>query len=293
MLFAALGCATTQRQAEEPRTPTVERDPDAPPAPDVEPVAEAKPAEKPKAEDELETDRDSFTPATSLVAPRRVLVESAYSFLDNRGVKETHSVPELIVRYGWSEWLELRLGWNYEVGGAGSEVSGADATSDEDPGRLAREYPLAYGVKVKASDQDGFVPRSSVIVQAFTPTGGSTGTTAATSLVATYAAGWKLPNEWRFDTAMRYGFASEKGDRFNQWAPSAVIKAPIGSRLAAHVEYFGIFNTQSEENISEQYISPGLHALVTKDLEVGFRLGWGLNEHTPRFFSNVGFGWRY
>jgi hypothetical protein len=32
---------------------------------------------------------------------------------------------------------------------------------------------------------------------------------------------------------------------------------------------------------------------VTENLEVGVRVGWGLNDQTPRFFSNVGFGWRY
>ncbi len=60
--------------------------------------------------DEIETDRDSFTPATTIAGWRRLIVESAYSFIDNRGVKETHSYPELLLRYGLTERLELRLG---------------------------------------------------------------------------------------------------------------------------------------------------------------------------------------
>jgi hypothetical protein len=70
-------------------------------------------------EDAIETDRDSFTSATTTVGRGRLVIESAYSFLDNRGVKETHSFPELLGRYGLTERLELRLGWNYEVGGGG------------------------------------------------------------------------------------------------------------------------------------------------------------------------------
>lgn len=46
-------------------------------------------------EDEIETDCDSFTPATSPAGKGRVIVESAYSFIDNRSVPETHSYPEL------------------------------------------------------------------------------------------------------------------------------------------------------------------------------------------------------
>jgi hypothetical protein len=242
--------------------------------------------------DEIETDRDSFTPATSTVGRRRLVAEVAYSFIDNRRIKETHSVPELILRYGVTERVELRLGWNYEVGGVGNDVSGLGA-ADEDPVArtlLLREYTLAYGAKVRLTDQRRWLPRSAVIVQGFTPTGGSS---SATQVVATYAAGWQLPNRWRFDAAIRYGTASEEGDHFNQWAPSAVLKVPLGERWATHAEYFGIFTSGKAENTTRHYASTGLHYLVTSDFEVGFRVGWGLNDQSARFFSNVGIGWRY
>lgn len=250
---------------------------------------------RPAERDEIETDRDSFTPATSTVGRRRLVVESAYTFLDNRGVKETHSVPELLLRYGLTDRVELRLGWNYEVGGAGNEATGADAADEAVGGgsRLVREYTLAYGFKFGVTEQDRWVPQSVVIVQGFTPTGGSAGASPATQLVATVAGGWVFPNRWRFDAAFRYGTASEGGDRFNEWAPSAVLKVPIGERCAAHAEYFGIAATGSAENRTQHYFSPGLHYLVTPDFEVGFRVGWGLNDDSARFFSNVGIGVRY
>jgi hypothetical protein len=47
------------------------------------------------------------------------------------------------------------------------------------------------------------------------------------------------------------------------------------------------------ENSTQHYVSPGVHYLVTDDLEVGVRLGWGLNDQSARFFANVGFGWRF
>ena len=244
----------------------------------------------------FETDRDSFTPATSTVGRRRLLVESAYSFIDNPGVKPTHSVPELVMRYGLTDRVELRLGWNYEVGGVGNEISGTGA-ADENPtaerSSLVRDYTLSYGVKVQVTNQDRWLPRSAVIVQAFTPTGGSTGSSTATNLIATYAAGWVLPNRWRFDTSFRYGTDSEGGDRFNQWAPSAVLSVPLGEKWAVHAEYFGIYSTGKAENSTEHYFSPGVHYLVSKNLEVGCRVGWGLNEQSARFFSNVGFGWGF
>jgi hypothetical protein len=158
---------------------------------------------------------------------------------------------------------------------------------------VRREYTLAYGAKVRVTDQDGWIPRSSVILQGFTPTGGSSGATTATQLVATYAAGWLLPNRWRFDSALRYGTQSEDGDRFSEWAPSAVLKIPFGEKWSTHIEYFGIFTSGKSENTAQHFVSPGLHYLVTSNLEVGFRVGWGLNNQSARFFSNVGFGWRF
>lgn len=253
-------------------------------------------AEGERERDEIETDRDSFTPATTTASRGRLIAETAYSFIDNRGIKETHSLPELILRYGISDRVELRLGWNYEVGGVGNATTGLDA-SDEDPTRtrasLIREYTLAYGAKVRLTDQAGWRPQSALILQGFTPTGGSTGAGTASQLVATYAAGWQFANRWKFDAAMRYGTGSEDGDSFNSWAPSAVLKVPLGEKWAAHVEYFGIMTTGKERNTTQQFVSPGLHYLVTSDLEVGFRLGWGLNHQSARFFSNVGLGWRF
>jgi hypothetical protein len=243
--------------------------------------------------DEIETDRDSFTPATTLAPKRRLIVESAYSFIDNRGFKETHSFPELLLRYGLTDRIELRLGWNAEIGGTPSEVSGSAVAEEEAPlsgSNIIREYSLSYGIKVRATDQDRWIPRSVFIVQGYTPTGGASNDS---QIVATYAAGWTLPNRWQFDSAIRYGTQKEESDHYNVWAPSTVLKIPVAEKWAAHAEYFGFFTSGKERNTSKHYVSPGLHYLVTPDFEVGFRLGWGLNDESSRFFANVGVGYRY
>lgn len=125
-------------------------------------------------EDEIETDRDSFTPATTTAGYGRTIVESAYSFIDNRSRAETHSVPELIVRYGWNDWLELRIGTNYEVGGEPNSISSGGGGEEFDPAsELERETSISYGLKVGLTSQDGWIPRSAAIVQASTPVSGT------------------------------------------------------------------------------------------------------------------------
>jgi hypothetical protein len=242
-------------------------------------------------EDHIETDRDSFTPSTRVVGFGRVVVESALTFEDHRGVPESYSFPELVVRIGICKRVELRLGFNAEIGG-GSEVSGGQV--GEAPGvvdgTLKTEYRLTYGAKIATTDQKGLVPDSAIILQGSTPTAGPS---TATQFIGTYVFGWELPARCRLDASFRYELGNEEGDHFNGYAPSVVFKVPVLERWTLHAEYFGEFSTDKDVNFTRHYISPGFAFLVTRNLEIGSRVGWGLNDQSVRFFCNAGFGYRF
>jgi hypothetical protein len=241
-------------------------------------------------EDEIETDRDSFTPASTTVGKQRIVFESAYSFIDNRNVPETHSLPELLVRYGLTEFMEMRFGTNYEIGGAGNPISANipdDLSSEQE---LEEETNVSYGVKFSLTEQIGFKPSSAFLVQAFTPVNGEA---TDTHLVATYIGGWKFHKNWTWDSAIRYSTGSSEEDHFNVWAPSTVLKVQVCQRWNAHIEYFGVFSEGRELESTQHFISPGVHYLVTPNMEIGTRFGWGLNDQSPNFFANVGGGYRY
>ncbi len=192
------------------------------PAPSESDAAAAGERSSERGEDHVETDRDAFTPAMRLVGKGLFVLESAYSYIDNPGIPATHSYPEMLLRFGLLERLEVRLGWNYEVGGGGNDVSGEQGGDEFDVRRLLRDSRINYGVKAALTRQAGWVPDSIVMAQVFTPTSGPS---SATQMVATGACGWKLPNRWRLDAALRYGTNSEGGDHFGVWAPSAVLRA--------------------------------------------------------------------
>ncbi|TWU11750.1 hypothetical protein CA54_05590 [Symmachiella macrocystis] len=240
-------------------------------------------------EELLETDRDSFTPATTLVGRNRFMIESSYSFIDNRATADTNSFPELLTRYGLSDWFEIRLGWNFEAGGGG-EISGVELGAEEEIGSFERETNVIYGFKVAVSEQEEWWPESAVIIHADTPTSGPN---TATQFVAGYVFGWILPNQWTLDSALRYVAANDEGDHFNQWAPSVVLKVPVCERWDVHAEYFGIFSDNRANEGNPQYFSPGIHYLISPEFEIGVRTGWGLNQDAANFFSNVGVGVRF
>ena len=95
------------------------------------------------------------------------------------------------------------------------------------------------------------------------------------------------------DSAIRYSTSEFEEDRFNVWSPSTVVKIPVGRRWKAHAEYFGIFTDGREAETDQHFFSPGAHYLINSDLEIGLRVGWGLNDASANFFSNAGLGWRF
>lgn len=240
--------------------------------------------------EEIETDRDSFTPAASLAGRNRWILESAYSFIDNQRVDETHSLPELLVRRGMTERLELRFGTNYEIGGAGNPISANVPDDLRDELTLEEETNVSYGLKFGLTNQSSWVPKSSILVSGFTPVAGEAGNT---DLSIAQVGGWTFANGWLFDSAMRYSTSGREDDRYNVWAPSTVLKVPVGDRWKTHIEYFGIFSDGRARETVQHFISPGAHCVIHSNLEIGTRFGWGLSEDSPNFFINLGGGVRY
>ncbi len=240
--------------------------------------------------DEIETDRDSVTPATNVVGRKRLVIESSYSFIDNRNVYETHSLPETIARYGIGRNFELRFGFNYEIGGAGSPASGNVPGDLAAEPKLEEESRVLYGTKVFLSEQEDWLPQSAFILQGYTPTSGEV---TATTFSTDYVFGWKFRNSVVWDSAMRYSTSTFEEDNFNVWTPSTVMKLPIGEKWKIHAEYFGVFSEGRKNESTQHFFSPGIHYLLSKDLEVGVRVGWGLNDQSANFFSNVGLGIRF
>jgi hypothetical protein len=110
-----------------------------------------------------------------------------------------------------------------------------------------------------------------------------------------YAWGWVLPNGWTLDQAFRFGTDRERDDGYTLWAPSAVLRIPLGreKRWFTHVEYFGIMTRAKERDFSKQFIDTGLHYFITPNFEVGSVVAFGINDQTRGVFVNVGFGIRF
>jgi len=106
----------------------------------------------------LITDRPDFTESTEAVPLGRFQIEAGYTYT-KEGDADAHNAPELLLRVGVFEGVELRIAWpNFTtIDAPGDDIDGLD--------------DLNLGVKVKLLEQDGLIPHFGVIGELSIPTG--------------------------------------------------------------------------------------------------------------------------
>jgi hypothetical protein len=80
---------------------------------------------------------------------------------------------------------------------------------------------------------------------------------------------------------------------FDRWTPSVVLRVPLTDRWEVHAEYFDTFTKRNVVDVNRAFFSPGTHYMLTKNFEIGLRVGWGVTEAAAPFFSDAGCGWRW
>jgi len=239
---------------------------------------------------ELDADRDAFTPSTFCVDAGRGLVEGSHVYIDNPFGLPTNNYPELLVRHGATEWWEWRFGSNYGVGSQGNVVTSVEVGEGTLDGSTLYESSILYGFKLATSRQDGWLPESCFIMEGDTPTyGNSFGTVP----VATLVAGWQLDGDWRLDAAIRYAYSEGLENWFTRWSPSVVLRVPVTERWEVHAEWFGSFTQGLVDDRHQPFFSPGMHYTITRHVELGLRVGWGLTDEAAPFFSDAGIAIQY
>jgi hypothetical protein len=239
-------------------------------------------------EDFIETDRNSFTFARTTPGDGRLIVEQSFSYINLTGVKTKYSFPELLMRYGIGDRLELRLGWNFETGRertpGGGDIAGFFAAN--------AEQQIYYGFKAVVSQQSGWIPGSAAIFQGHTPTGGHQ---SVSQLRTGYVLGWTLPNRWDIDAGFRFGTDKDEEGSYRLWAPSAVLKIPLTStgRWFTHVEYFSVITQGKQNDTNMQFVDFGLHHLFTPNIEAGAIIAFGPHAGGLNLVTNVGIGVRF
>ena len=268
---------------------------DAPPPPETTaPPPLALPA-APAPLGPLVSDRPDFTESTLTIPAGHLQLESGYTFNydrhDGRRTKR-HTFPEVLLRVGVAEDVELRIGWE---GWARTESL---STMRNDVGRrtlltetVTGGSDLSVGFKFHLADQDGIRPDLGLIVAADLPTGHHAYTSGDVDPNLGLLWAYDLDDDWSLAGNLNLALPTEAGTRIVEPSASLSVGYGITDGVGAYFEYFGFY--PGSHGPDTHYVNGGLTFLVTDDFQIDLRAGAGLNDDSDDFFTGIGFVWRF
>jgi len=231
----------------------------------------------------LVTDRPDFTESAEAVPLGRAQIEMGYTYTydNDDGLLVSHSAPELLLRLGIARNVELRIEWEgYTRSRQGDE-------------RIEGLADMGLGVKVKLLEQRGARPHLAALLATSLPTGEADissddynpklGLLWAYDLSESLALGGNVNVEWP---------TGESGAQFLQSSASVALGAGLTEQLGAYVEWFSFFGAD-EDGKPAHTINTGLTYLLTNNLQLDARVGFGLSEAADDFFTGLGLAWRF
>ncbi len=241
----------------------------------------------------IETERHDFTQSTTVVGRGTTQVEFGYTFFQSSGeteVEDSHTTPELLVRFGLTEKIEFRLRYN-EVWQFGEE----DLAGSED---------LHWAFKVRTSDQIGLRPESALEIRFTAPTGGVDFSTDEVEFGLDYIYGWKINPRVEiygssgFSTNALGEFAFRPADpaeeEFMLYTQSVALGTELSERFTAYTEFFGLFTDGFEDDEENPvFFNVGLDYYVSDNVVLDVRAGTGLNADAEDFFFGMGGAFRF
>jgi hypothetical protein len=252
------------------------------------------PEERNPYEERIETERHDFTQSTVTVGKGVFQVEGGYTFFykdHEEEIETSHSLPEMLCRYGISEDIELRMRTDY-IWRFIDEADNVDGAED-----------LQFGLKLGMTEQCGLIPESALEIQMSVPTGGSAWSTERVNLGLDFIYGWELTEDLKlygstgaFQNALGdFGFLPEESasDRFMVMSQSAALGIDVTERSTMYVEYYGIFSRDLEDEVTVGIFNVGVDYYLTNNLVVDIRSGVGLTEDSDDFFVGIGGGYRF
>ncbi|CAN5731856.1 hypothetical protein BH11PLA1_BH11PLA1_06120 [soil metagenome] len=252
-------------------------------------AAEIPPAPTPLV---ISTDRPSFGDGTGIQPLLHLNIETGYTFtFRDRDEVETqrHNGPEVLARFGLiDDRLEVRFAtsgyvWSRTDDSTGSGFQAAQGFSD-----------VALGLKLKLTDQDGWLPR--LAFEPLTTLGTGARETSnrevepTLKLLWSYDLGMSFGDAWKGVTVggnLNIAFPTTNGDRFTQGQGAFYLNFPIIDKMTGFAEYF-VIGPNTKGSDAAHYVDFGAVYLVGERVQIDARVGVGLNRQADSVFVGAG-----
>lgn len=231
----------------------------------------------------LVSDRPDFTESSGTIARGHVQVEGGITWQEI-GEEEAVSAGEILVRLGFGERLEARLG----VGSwTRVDLPGGQLEGFEDP---------TVGLKVRLTppvdDRPPGFPAVAFLLGTSVPVGSEELTTDEWEPEARLAFDWILTDLLSLGANLGAAYPSDGDEGFAQILASLTAGIAATDRLGVFLEAYG-FSREEPDGDPTQYVDTGVTFALTDDLQLDARIGFGLNDPSPERFVGVGVAARW
>ncbi len=249
----------------------------------------------------INTDRPTFTPANTVVPRGRLQFESGFTF-NNQPTSPArttlYDLPELAMRIGLFNRVEFRTFWQGQTWTQTQSRPGG-------PWRLGgglSDMEVGFKWQLLTSDKERkWIPSTALITSIYAPTGGTS--VLGSHTVEPYVNliyGWNLTDKLVFggstgylnmrDTDLGRGRPAESFQRFHQ---SLLAFYSVNKRTTLFYEWYVWMFTNAADNRPVHYMDGGVLYLLTPNMQIDLRAGFGLSDRPNDFFTGVGYSVRF
>lgn len=235
------------------------------------------------AEDPLMTDRPDFTESAFVVGRGTVQLEGGITYGDF-GAESVTTLPELLVRWGITRKVELRI-----LTPSYAWLEGTDSSSS---GFLN----MALGAKIALNDGegDGFWGRTgaALLVATTVPTGSSASSSDEFQPTATLSLSWDLSEAVGLGANIGWARPEDDGQRFNSFFGSIAAGFGIAKNTSIFTELI-FFDRESERGPSTTTFQTGVTYLINPDFQLDARAARRLSSEGADILIGIGASARF
>ncbi len=230
----------------------------------------------------------AWTQKIARLARGRTQLEGGYSFLRGSaggGDGTQHAFPDLLLRFGLTDRLELRLGWpGHVTGDVGDPTLG---------GRFSRTLDPNVGLAYDLWGQRGVLPQTAVLAAVPILLAGNPFALNSLQPLTEVMYAWQSSD--RTTITGRSGFAifDAPGDNFTQFQQSLSFDVILTERLGTFVSWNMLADHGSWNDTTQHMGGVGLSFLLTERFAISWRSAVGLNSTAPEFLNDIRFAYRF
>jgi hypothetical protein len=218
----------------------------------------------------------------------RMQIEGGYALVFDRadGVRATqHAFPDLLVRFGLTDRLEIRFGW-----------PGYVATDFDGPGIAGSSSDTLepnVGFMFDLWAQQGILPQTAVLAAVPLTLEGNPSALESIQPLSQLLYRWQLTNRLACGGTTGLALFDVAGDGFVQFQQTVNLDGLVTQRLGLFAEWEMLVDHGSADDAAQHMLGGGVSYLLTERVQITWKTGLGLNEPAPDFLTDLRLSYRF